>query len=77
MAVTAQDTQMESLTITFPKVDMKRLIGIVKAMGWSIETDDYYESPQFYADLEQAKKDIAEGKGIRISSVEQRSELLK
>lgn len=29
--------QMETLTIRFPKVDLQRLKGIAKAMGWTLE----------------------------------------
>lgn len=63
MATSTISSQIETLTISVPKVDLKRLKGIVKAMGWKIEKTDYYNSPQFIADLEQAEQDIKEGRG--------------
>lgn len=60
--------QMETMAIKFPKVDLKRLKGIAKAMGWTIQSLDYYESPQFYADLDEAEQAIANGEGKVITS---------
>lgn len=40
MATITVQPQMESMTIRFPKVDMKRLKGIAKAMGWVIEKEE-------------------------------------
>ena len=31
---------METLTIKFPKVDLQRLKGIAKAMGWTLEAKE-------------------------------------
>ncbi|MDO4461374.1 MAG: hypothetical protein Q4C30_02570 [Bacteroidia bacterium] len=67
---------MEAYTINIPKVDFKRLKGIAKAMGWSIEKQDYYESDEFYRDIDKAEKDIADGKGKLVSSIEELNELL-
>ena len=37
MATATVQPQMESMTISFPKMDLKRLKGIAKAMGWTLE----------------------------------------
>lgn len=37
MATTIAQPQMQSWTINIPKVDLKRLKGIAKAMGWTLE----------------------------------------
>lgn len=65
--------QTTPFTINIPKVDLKRFKGLAKAMGWSFKeaTNDYYESPKFYEDLEEAEKEIAEGKGKVINSIDE------
>lgn len=37
MATTVAQSQIQSWTINIPKVDLKRLKGIAKAMGWTLE----------------------------------------
>lgn len=70
------EANMESYIINIPKVDFKRLKGIAKAMGWIVEKKDYYESSMFYSDIDKAEKDIAEGKGKTIISIEELNALL-
>ena len=42
---------MESMVINFPKVDLKRLKGIAKAMGWILEKKE--ELPDGYGRMEE------------------------
>lgn len=42
---------MESMVIHFPKVDLKRLKGIAKAMGWTLEKKE--ELPEGYGRMEE------------------------
>lgn len=65
--------QMTNFTVRIPKVDIKRFKGLVKAMGWSFEQaeDEYYESAQFYEDLDNAEKAIANGEGKVVNSIEE------
>lgn len=42
---------MESMVINFPKVDLKRLKGIAKAMGWTLEKKE--ELPEGYGRMEE------------------------
>lgn len=66
-------TQTTPFTINIPNVDLKRFKGLAKTMGWTFEEirEDYYESPEFYKDLNEAEQDIANGKGKTVSSVEE------
>ena len=68
---TAIQTNMETLAIHFPKVDLKRLKGIAKAMGWTIEKIDYYDSPQFYAEIDKSERAIANGEGLVVSNAQE------
>lgn len=70
MATTLQ-SKTETYTIHIPNIDIQRFKGLAKAMGWTFEKNGYYESPQFYADLDEAEKEIAEGNGVKISGVEE------
>lgn len=42
---------MESMVINFPKVDLKRLKGIAKVMGWTLEKKE--ELPEGYGRMEE------------------------
>lgn len=48
---TSQSLQMQTMTINFPKVDLKRLKGIAKAMGWTLEKPE----PKTLDDLSDAE----------------------
>lgn len=71
MDTAAIKPQMESLTITFPKVDMKRVKGLLKVMGWQYRSADYYDSPRFLQDIDEAERAIANGEGKEINSIEE------
>lgn len=48
---TSQPLQMQTMTISFPMVDLKRLKGIAKAMGWTLEKTE----PKTLDDLSDAE----------------------
>lgn len=73
------ETTMRTLQITLPASDAVFLRRLSGNMGWQIATKrsnvrrgtlpvDYYRSEQFYRDLDAAEQDIANGKGLRVSS---------
>jgi len=73
---------MRTLQVTLPASDAVFLRRLSGNMGWQIATKrstrrrvstpiDYYQSEQFYHDLETAEQDIANGKGLRVSSKEE------
>ena len=53
---------MEQVTISVPKIDMKRLRGIAKAMGWKIEKENA---------LDKALKEVKDGKVLEYSSLDE------
>lgn len=70
---------MRTLQVTLPRADAAFLRRLSGNMGWHIATKrsdrhrkeapvDYYQSEQFYHDLETAERDIANGKGLRVNS---------
>ena len=73
------ETAMRTLQITLPVADASFLRRLSGNMGWLITghratahsrsgSKGYYQSEQFYRDLEKAEQDIANGKGLRVSS---------
>lgn len=48
--------------------DLKRLLSRVEGIGKISVKKNYYESAEFYKDLDSAEQDIAKGKGIVIDS---------
>ena len=75
----SMETTMRTLQITLPASDAVFLRRLSGNMGWQIATKrsnvrrgtlpvDYYRSEQFYRDLDAAEQDIANGKGLRVSS---------
>lgn len=73
MATMTIDQQVTPFTINIPKVDIKRFKGLAKAMGWTFEEvePDYYESAQFYKDIDNAEEAIAKGEGKTVSSIDE------
>ena len=70
---------MRTVQITLPVADASFLRRLSGNMGWQITAHratthrracakDYYQSEQFYRDLEAAEQDIADGKGLSVSS---------
>ena len=63
-----------TIQITLPLSDAAFLRRQSKAMGWTVKTlresRAYYESPEFYRDLDAAEHDISAGKGVRVDSDE-------
>lgn len=53
---------MESVTLSVPKVDMKRLRGIVKAMGWKIQKKNA---------LDEALDEVKNGKILKYDSLDE------
>ena len=73
------EAAMRTLQVTLPASDAVFLRRLSGNMGWQIATKrtatrhqtipvDYYQSEQFYHDLEAAEQDIANGKGLQVSS---------
>lgn len=54
-------------------MDVKRFKGLAKAMGWTFEKveDNYYESEQFYKDIDEAERAIANGEGKTVSNIDE------
>lgn len=48
--------------------DLKHLLTRIQGVGTIKVTKNYYESQEFYADLDAAEKDIRAGKGVRITN---------
>ena len=65
---------LRTLQITLPISDAAFLRRLSGNMGWQVRTQRasrrYYESPEFYRDLDAAEQDIADGKGLRVDSKE-------
>lgn len=53
---------MEQVTLSVPKIDMKRLKGIAKAMGWKIERKNA---------LDKALDEVREGKVLHYNSLDE------
>ena len=70
MATTIQP-KMETMAISLPKVDLKKIKAIAKAMGWTIEKMDYYNSPQFYEEIDKAEEAIKNGEGVRVTNAQE------
>lgn len=51
MTTAAKKLAIESMVISFPKEDLKRLKGIAKAMGWTLEKKE--ELPEGYGRMEE------------------------
>lgn len=70
---TASIQQETIFTINIPKMDVKRFKGLAKAMGWTFEKveDNYYESEQFYKDIDEAERAIANGEGKTVSNIDE------
>lgn len=70
--------QTQTFTVNVPKLDIKRFKGLAKAMGWTFEKTepDYYESNAFYHDIDKAEQEIAAGKGVKVSTIEDLETLL-
>ena len=73
------ETMTRTVQITLPLADASFLRRLSGNMGWQMTSQrasthrrarskDYYQSEQFYHDLEAAEQDIADGKGLRVSS---------
>ena len=73
------EATMRTIQVTLPASDAGFLRRLSGNMGWQIATKrpnrrcearpvSYYQSEQFYRDLESAEQDIANGKGLRVSS---------
>ena len=48
--------------------DIRRLLTRIKGVSSVRVRNNYYESREFYQDLDAAEQDIANGKGVRVSS---------
>ena len=68
------ETATRTLQVTLPIADASFLRKLSGNMGWQVRTQrkqhDYYESPEFYRDLNKAENDIIQGKGVRVDSRE-------
>ena len=72
------EATMRTLQVTLPASDAVFLRRLSGNMGWQIAPKratrcrtthaDYYKSEQFYKDLDAAELDIANGKGLEVSS---------
>lgn len=74
------ETATRTIQITIPKSDTRFLKRLSGSMGWRInsgntrhiaskkEGEEYYDTPQFYKDIDQAESDIAQGKGLRVNT---------
>lgn len=51
--------------------DLKHLLARIQGVGTVKVTNNYYESQEFYADLDAAEKDIRAGKGVRINNAQE------
>ncbi|MBQ7632132.1 MAG: hypothetical protein IJS82_05180 [Paludibacteraceae bacterium] len=66
-----------TVQVTLPSTDAAFLRRLSGNMGWTIKTQrrqrvrkSYYESPEFYRDIQKAEQDIADGKGVRVTTNE-------
>ncbi len=48
--------------------DIRRLLTRIRGVGSVRVHNNYYESREFYHDLDAAERDIADGKGVKVSS---------
>ena len=52
--------------------DIRRLLKRIQGVSSvRVRRNNYYESREFYQDLDAAEQDIANGKGVRVSSKEE------
>ena len=68
------ETATRTLSVTLPASDATFLRRLSGNMGWQVRTlrtkSDYYESLDFYRDLDKAENDIKQGRGVRVDSKE-------
>ena len=75
----SMESTMRTVQVTLPASDAVFLRRLSGNMGWQITPKrvtkrrqplhaDYYQSEQFYRDIETAEQDIANGKGLRVGS---------
>ena len=68
------DTATRTLQITLPLANAAFLRRLSGNMCWQVKakraSKNYYESQEFYRDLESAELDIKAGKGLRVDSKE-------
>lgn len=50
--------------------DLKRILARINGIGKITVRKNYYESAEFYQDIDAAEADIANGKGVRVNSKE-------
>lgn len=62
MRMATTSLNMEQVIISVPKIDMKRLRGIAKAMGWKIEKENA---------LDKALKEVKDGKTLEYASLDE------
>ena len=48
--------------------DIRRLLTRIQGVSSVRVRNNYYESREFYQDLDAAEKDIADGKGVRVNN---------
>lgn len=48
--------------------DLRRLLSRMQGVSSVYVKKNYYESREFYQDLDAAERDIADGKGVRVNS---------
>jgi len=51
--------------------DLRHLLSRIQGVGAIKVTKNYYESQEFYADLNAAEKDIRQGKGVRVDNAKE------
>lgn len=61
MTQTTNKMKMETLTISFPKEDLKRLKGIAKAMGWTLDTPKTMDETEYVNSNPKIMDAIREG----------------
>ena len=76
------------MQVTVPASDATFLRHLSGKMGWSLRNvraakahkteaeDAYFESPQFYQDLDAAEQDIEAGKGVSVRGIDELNALL-
>ncbi|MDO4819099.1 MAG: hypothetical protein Q3994_01820 [Prevotella sp.] len=51
--------------------DLRRLLSRMQGVSSVYVKKNYYESREFYQDLDAAERDIADGKGVRVNSLQE------
>ena len=69
---------LKSFMVTIPKIDQKKFVGVMKALGWSTESaDEYIYTREALAErIRQAEKELIDGESVMMKDDESSEDFL-